>query len=108
MATRLSLSSLSSLNLIVGALLISAVICTIENTSTRLDLNTAVFDDLVAIPGIGPSYARRILDERDRRGGFRSFNDLLKVQGIGRKTLNRLRPYVTVNRKKPHNTTSQP
>lgn len=61
-----------------------------------LDLNTATLDQLDALPGIGPATAQAILDERERRGGFRSVDELLDVRGIGPAKLDALRELVTV------------
>ena len=64
----------------------------------RLDLNRASVTDLAALPGIGPSRARRIADHRARHGPFRVLEDLDAIPGIGPKTLARLRPFVTCER----------
>lgn len=64
----------------------------------RLELNSADRAALLALPGIGPVYADRILAHRAAAGGFRSVDDLLAVRGIGPKTLERLRPFVRVAR----------
>jgi competence ComEA-like helix-hairpin-helix protein len=64
--------------------------------SHKLDVNTARRDDLTALPRVGPSLAEKILDERARRGGFRSVEELHSVKGIGPKTLARLAPLLTV------------
>jgi competence protein ComEA len=61
-----------------------------------LALNAASVEELDALPGIGPALATRILEERDRLGGFSTLDDLLAVRGIGSSTLERLRPLVTV------------
>jgi len=53
-------------------------------------LNAASLDALDDLPGIGPSLARRIVDRRP----FATVDDLLEVPGIGRATLDRLRPLV--------------
>jgi competence protein ComEA len=63
----------------------------------KLDVNAARLDDLTALPRVGPKMARRILDERNRRGGFRDIGELRQVKGIGAKTLARLKPLVTVS-----------
>lgn len=62
----------------------------------RVDLNRADEADLVTLPGIGPALAGRILAERERRGRFRSVDELLEVRGIGPATLERLRDRVVV------------
>ena len=64
----------------------------------RLDLNRATVADLAALPGIGPSRARRIADYRARHGPFHTVDDLDAVPGVGPKTLDRLRPVVTCER----------
>jgi len=51
---------------------------------------------LDALPGIGPATARAILEERARRGGFRSTRDLLRVAGIGEGRFARLKDLVRV------------
>ena len=61
-----------------------------------LDLNTATVEQLDALPGVGPATAQAIVAERERRGGFRSVDDLLDVRGIGPAKLEALRDLVTV------------
>ena len=61
-----------------------------------LDLNTATLEQLEELPGVGPATAQAIIDERDRRGGFTSVEDLLDVRGIGPAKLEGLRDLVRV------------
>jgi competence protein ComEA len=61
-----------------------------------VDLNAAGLAALDSLPGIGPATARAILDERARRGGFRSTRDLLRVPGIGEGRFARLKDHVRV------------
>ncbi len=51
------------------------------------------FDSLV---GIGPVIAARIVSYRNQNGPFMSIEDLLKVSGIGTKTLSRIKPRLTL------------
>ncbi len=60
-------------------------------------LNQATFEDLRRLPGIGPKRAESILTLRQRLGRFRQVEDLLKVKGIGRATLRKLRPLVRID-----------
>lgn len=60
-----------------------------------VNINTATAEQLTLLPGIGPSRAQAIIQARERRA-FRSVQELIRVRGIGRATLLRLRPYLTV------------
>lgn len=61
-----------------------------------INLNTATLEQLDTLDGVGPATAQKILDERTRRGGFRSVDDLATVPGIGPKRLAAIRPRVRV------------
>jgi competence protein ComEA len=63
----------------------------------KININTATAAQLDLLPGVGPSIARRIIDYRRKNGGFRKPEDLVEVAGIGEKTFERMRPYVTVS-----------
>lgn len=60
-----------------------------------VNINTATAEQLQTLPGVGAKTAQHILDERQRKP-FKSVDDLRRVFGIGAKTLDGLRPYVTV------------
>ena len=57
----------------------------------RLDPNFADETELRRLPGIGPELAGRIMEFRDRRGGFRKVDDLLAIPGIGPGTVEKIR-----------------
>ncbi len=61
-----------------------------------IDVNTASADELEALPGIGPTLAAAIVDERERNGPFDSVDDLNRVPGIGDGRLGQIRDLVTV------------
>ena len=61
-----------------------------------IDLNLASERDLEGLPGIGPILALRIVEYREARGAFRDVEQLRRVKGIGKKTVDRIRPLVHV------------
>jgi competence ComEA-like helix-hairpin-helix protein len=61
-----------------------------------LDLNHASVEEIARLPGVGPSLARRIIEERERRGRFDSPEGLRSVLGLGPRKLAALRELVTV------------
>jgi competence protein ComEA len=60
-------------------------------------LNQATLADLRRLPGVGAKKAQAILALRDRLQHFRQIEDLLKVKGIGRASLKKLRPLVRLD-----------
>jgi competence protein ComEA len=61
-----------------------------------LDLNTASASDLDSLPGIGQSFADRIIEYRTTNGPFTSVEDLQKVKGIGAALFAKIAPLVSV------------
>jgi competence protein ComEA len=60
-------------------------------------LNSASLDDLERLPGIGPKRAAAILELRQKLGRFRQVEDLMRVKGVGRATLKKLRPIIRLD-----------
>jgi competence protein ComEA len=71
-----------------------------DNLTELIDVNRATSDELQALPGIGPTLSARIIETRGKQP-FRTVDDLRRVSGIGAKTLDRLRPHVTVAKDHP-------
>ena len=66
-----------------------------DGPTYRVNVNAADWVMLALVPGIGEVLAKRIVEAREARGGrFASLDDLQKVDGIGEKTLAKLRPYL--------------
>jgi competence protein ComEA len=61
-----------------------------------LNLNTATFEELDRLPGIGPVLAGRIIEFRALRGGFRRVEELLAIPGISERRWQALRDLVEV------------
>ncbi|MDP2044777.1 MAG: helix-hairpin-helix domain-containing protein, partial [Deltaproteobacteria bacterium] len=65
-----------------------------------IDPNIASKADLETLPGIGPVLAQRIIDYRRAHGPYKTIADLRKVSGIGRKKLEKMKPYLTIAAKR--------
>jgi competence protein ComEA len=50
-----------------------------------INLNTATTKELETLPGIGPALAKRIVEFREKRHGFRRVEELLAIPGISEK-----------------------
>ena len=61
-----------------------------------ININSATASQLMIIPGIGPGLSKKIIAGRP----YHIINDLLRVKGIGKKTLERLRPYLSIIKSK--------
>ena len=59
-----------------------------------LDINSAPPTELSLLPGIGPTMASRIIETRQQRGPFKSVDDITHVPGIGKITLQEMRPFI--------------
>jgi competence protein ComEA len=78
---------------IPGALLVAA--------SRRIDVNSADESDLLAVPGIGPRTAEKIIRHREQAGAFSCLDDLLRIPGIGKKKLATMATYLEIRGSDP-------
>jgi competence protein ComEA len=61
-----------------------------------VNLNTATLAELESLPGIGARTAQRILEHRQKSGGFKKVEELMNVKGIGEKSFLKLKARLTV------------
>ena len=67
-----------------------------EDQTFPININTATAEQLQALPGIGTTYAQRIVDYRKANGPFTSPTQLLNVKGIGEARLTSIWDYITI------------
>lgn len=61
-----------------------------------VNINSATAEELDSLPGVGPSTAAAIVEDRDANGPFSSVEDLMRVSGIGEKKFAKLRDHICV------------
>ncbi len=62
----------------------------------KIDLNRAEAWLLEALPGIGETRAQAIIDYRQQNGPFNNINELIKIDGIGAATYEKIKHLITV------------
>jgi competence ComEA-like helix-hairpin-helix protein len=63
----------------------------------KIDLNTASAKDLEALPGVGPKMAETIVQDREKRGPFRSKEDVMRVDGLKEKKFDQIKAFISVS-----------
>lgn len=85
--------------LLAAALTLAAAAARAADTAAvqphAINLNTASARELEGLPGVGEARAKAIVATREKRGGFKSVEELVEVKGIGKAALEKLRPLVT-------------
>ncbi len=67
-----------------------------ELLEKSININTADIELFIKLPGIGIKTAEKIIELRNKRGGFKSIEDLLDVKGIGKIKFGNLKKYIYV------------
>ena len=64
-------------------------------TDGKININTADIFALMILPGIGETYAQRIIDYRTANGPFQDISDIKNVEGIGEKRYEGIKDLIT-------------
>lgn len=67
-----------------------------NNAGAKININTADQSKLEDIPGVGPATAKKIMDYRQKSGGFKSIEDIKNVTGIGDKKFENMKDSIDV------------
>jgi competence protein ComEA len=61
-----------------------------------VNINSATLSELETLPGIGARTAQRIVEYRQKNGGFKKIEELMNVQGVGEKSFLKIRDRLTI------------
>ncbi len=80
----------------VVAVMFVLMIAPVSYSEERIDLNNATDKELKRLPGVGNEIARRIIEYRELKGGFKSVEELKNIKGIGEKRFNSIKDLVAI------------
>jgi len=104
MTIRIMMAAITAIALSATALSAQSKTPAPKTTATAaapVNLNTATAEQLATIPGVGQKMAERIIDYRQKNGGFKKVEDLMNVSGVGEKSFLKMKPLITVTAPKP-------
>ena len=67
-----------------------------EDINVKLDINEAPSYELVLLPGLGETKAKAIVSYRDKHGGFKSLDELFRVDGIKSSTIEAIQELIRI------------
>lgn len=62
----------------------------------KVNINSGTAQQLDSLPGIGPTYAQRIVQYRETNGAFGSIEEIKEVSGIGNATFEKIKSLITI------------
>ena len=72
------------------------VVDSTEEVSSKININTALTNELMSLPGIGESKAKAIIEYREHNGLFNTIEDIKNVSGLGDSIFAKIQDSITV------------
>tara|TARA_R110002074_G_scaffold373834_2_gene550061 strand:+ start:1381 stop:1842 length:462 start_codon:yes stop_codon:yes gene_type:complete len=69
----------------------------VDREYSTININTASMGELIQLPHIGPSIAEKIIQYREKTGGFDYIEQMIDINGIGGSTYKDIQPYITLH-----------
>lgn len=67
-----------------------------ELKKQSINLNKATVEELTQLPGIGEKTAMKIVEYRNKYGGFKKLEDLMKIERIGPTLFEKIKDYLII------------
>lgn len=69
----------------------------LQQSNSIININTASKEELDKLPGIGEATAAKIIEYREKNGGFKDITELKKIDRVGEKLFDKIKDQITVN-----------
>lgn len=89
-------SSILKVMLVALAIGIIMISISIAGDIPQVSINQATAEELTVLPGIGKKKAEAIVAYREKNGKFGNIEDIEKVDGIGKDTLEKIRSHIVI------------
>ena len=67
----------------------------------KVNLNHAIKEDFIAVPGIGEKLAQRIIEYRRENGQFKNIYELNNIKGVGKFKFEKIKDYFEIKKNQP-------
>ena len=84
------------LTLFVAAIVLLSFTLPVMGGQGKININTATEKELCTLKRVGPQYAKRIIENRNKEGEFKTPGDITRVKGIGTKTFEENKDVIVV------------
>lgn len=68
-----------------------------SESNKKININIASESELDKLPGVGPATAVKIIEYREKSGGFNKIEDIMNVYGIGKSKFDKMKEMITTN-----------
>lgn len=68
----------------------------LESVDDKININTATESELMLLDGIGEVLSKRIVETREKLGGYKTISDIMQVPGIGEGRYAKIKDYICV------------